>query len=107
MTGRELHRNTSIAVGIAHANLRRALDYTLAIDRNEVGIRRFLIWATLLATSTLRKIFAQPLFTSSSEVKVSRRRVVAVVALSNAAIRSDLGLSVLFNATALGPPLDR
>jgi farnesyl-diphosphate farnesyltransferase len=93
-------------IGIAHANLRQALDYTLVIDRSEVGIRRFLIWAALLATSTLRKISAQPLFTSSSEVKVSRRRVAALVALSNTAIRSNIGLSALFNATAFGLPRD-
>jgi len=91
-------------VGIAHDNLRQALDYTLAIDRNEVGIRRFLIWATLLATSTLRKISAQPLYSKGTEVKVSRRRVTAIVALSNTMIRSNFGLTALFNASALGLP---
>ena len=91
-------------VGIAHGNLREALDYTLAIDRNEVGIRRFLIWATLLATSTLRNISARPLFSRSSDVKVSRRRVTAIVALSNTMIRSNFGLTALFNASAIGLP---
>jgi farnesyl-diphosphate farnesyltransferase len=92
-------------VAVAHAHLRRALEYTLAIDRSEVGVRRFLIWATLLATSTLRKISAQPLFQSGQEVKVSRRRVAAIVALSNTVIRSNFGLSALFNASAIGLPL--
>lgn len=91
-------------VGIAHDNLRQALEYTLAIDRNEVGIRRFLIWATLLATSTLRKISAKPLYSKGSEVKVSRRRVAAIVALSNTMIRSNFGLTALFTASALGLP---
>lgn len=91
-------------VGIAHENLRQALDYTLFIDRNEVGIRRFLIWATLLATSTLRKITARPLYSTGSEVKVSRRRVAAIVALSNTMIRSNFGLTALFNASAFGLP---
>jgi farnesyl-diphosphate farnesyltransferase len=94
-------------VGIAHGHLRRALEYTLAIDANEVGIRRFLIWAALLATSTLRKISHNPLYRTGSEVKVSRRRVAAIVALSNTAIRSNFGLTALFNATVLGLPLDR
>jgi farnesyl-diphosphate farnesyltransferase len=93
-------------VGIAHDNLRQALDYTLLIDRGEVGIRRFLIWATLLATSTLRKISAQPLYSQGSEVKVSRRRVAAIVALSNTVIRSNFGLTALFNASAFGLPND-
>jgi farnesyl-diphosphate farnesyltransferase len=91
-------------VGIAHGHLRQALDYTLAIDRNEIGIRRFLIWAALLATSTLRKVSANPLYSSGAEVKVSRRRVATIVALSNTMIRSNFGLSTLFNATALGLP---
>ncbi len=84
--------------------LRQALNYTLAVDRNEGAIRRFLIWATLLATSTMRKISAQPLYSKGSEVKVSRRRVAAIVALSNTMIRSNFGLTALFNASALGLP---
>jgi len=94
-------------VGIAHGHLRQALDYTLTIDKNEEGIRRFLIWAALLATSTLKKISAQPLYRSGAEVKVSRRRVAAIIALSNTVIRSNFGLTALFNASTLGLPLDR
>ncbi len=48
------------------SHLREALDYTLAIPSNETGIRRFLIWAVLLAVSTLGKISANPLFTIGS-----------------------------------------
>jgi farnesyl-diphosphate farnesyltransferase len=92
-------------VGIAHAHLREALDYTLAIPNHETGIRRFLIWAALLAVSTLRKIDADPLFTSGAQVKVSRRRVAAIVATSNVVIRSNFGLGALFSAAARGLPL--
>jgi len=93
-------------VGIAHAHLREALEYTLTIPSTEAGIRRFLIWAALLAASTLRNISVQPLFTAASEVKVSRRKVAGIVALSNAVIRSNFGLSALFNAAARGLPLE-
>jgi farnesyl-diphosphate farnesyltransferase len=92
-------------IGIAHAHLREALDYTLAIPNNEPGIRRFLVWAALLAVSTLRKIDADPLFTSGAQVKVSRRRVAAIVATSNVVIRSNFGLGALFSAAARGLPL--
>jgi farnesyl-diphosphate farnesyltransferase len=92
-------------VGVAHAHLREALEYTLAIPSNETGVRRFLIWAALLAVSTLRKIDADPLFTSGDDVKVSRRRVAAIVATSTAVIRSNIGLNALFNAAARGLPL--
>ncbi len=94
-------------VGIAHRHLREALAYTLMIPRNEPGIRRFLIWAALLAVSTLRKISTDPLFDSGAQVKVSRRRVKAIVALSNAVIRSDVGLSALFYGAARGLPIEK
>lgn len=92
-------------VGIAHGHLREALDYTLAMPASEVGIRRFLIWADLLAVSTLRNISAQPLFTSGAQVKVSRRRLAAIMTVSNAVIRSNRGLATLFNVAATGLPL--
>jgi len=93
-------------VGITHRHLREALDYTLTIPSNETGIRRFLIWAVLLAVSTLGKISNKPLFTSGAEVKVSRPRVAAIVAGSNTLIRSNGGLTKLFNTAARGLPLD-
>jgi len=93
-------------VGITHGHLRKALEYTLAIPNDETGIRRFLIWAALLAASTLRNISADPLFTEGAHVKVSRRKVKTIVALSNASIRSNFGLSVLFNAAARDLPLE-
>jgi farnesyl-diphosphate farnesyltransferase len=93
-------------VGITHGHLRKALEYTLAIPSDESGIRRFLIWAALLAASTLRNISADPLFTSGAHVKVSRRKVKTIVALSHASIRSNFGLSALFNAAARGLPLE-
>jgi farnesyl-diphosphate farnesyltransferase len=92
-------------VGGAHGHLREALAYTVTIPNDETGIRRFLIWAALLAASTLRNISAQPLFTAGSEVKVSRRKVAGIVALSNVVIRSNFGLTALFNAASRGLPL--
>jgi len=91
-------------VGIAQDHLREALAYTLAIPRNETGIRRFLIWAVLLAVSTLGKISSNPLFTSGTQVKVSRPRVAAIIAGSGALIRSDEGLTKLFNTADRGLP---
>jgi len=92
-------------IGITHSHLREALEYTLTIPRDEVGIRRFLIWAALLAAATLRRISAQPLYTSGAQVKVSRSKVRTIVALSNAAIRSNIGLTALFNTASRGLPL--
>lgn len=93
-------------VGITHRHLREALDYTLTIPTEETGIRRFLIWAVLLAVSTLGKISNEPLFTSGAQVKVSRPRVAAIIAGSNALIRSNRGLRSLFDTAARGLALD-
>jgi len=93
-------------VDIAHGHLREALAYTLAIPNNETGIRRFLIWAVLLAVSTLGKISNDPMFTSGTQVKVSRPRVAAIIAGSSSLIRSNEGLTKLFNTAARELPLD-
>ncbi len=93
-------------VGIAHQHLSEALAYTLAIPRHETGIRRFLIWAVLLAVSTLGKVSNDPLFTSGTQVKVSRPRVAAIIAGSNTLIRSNGGLTSMFNTAARGLPLN-
>ena len=93
-------------VGIAQGHLREALAYTLAIPSDETGIRRFLIWAVLLAVSTLGKISDNPLFTSGTQVKVSRPRVAAIIAGSSALIRSNDGLTRLFNNAGRGLSLE-
>jgi len=93
-------------VGIARGHLREALAYTLAIPSDETGIRRFLIWAVLLAVSTLGKISNDPLFTSGTQVKVTRPRVAAIIAGSSALIRSNDGLTKLFNTAGRGLSLE-
>jgi farnesyl-diphosphate farnesyltransferase len=92
-------------LGIAHAHLRNALDYTLLIPRNETGIRRFCLWAIGLAILTLRKIANNPGFTSGAQVKVTRSTVSLTVALSNAFVRNDWMLKKLFERAASGVPL--
>ena len=42
-------------IGVAHAHLRNALDYTLCIPAAETGIRRFCLWAIGLAVLTLQE----------------------------------------------------
>jgi len=92
-------------IGVAHGHLRNALDYTCEIPAREVGIRRFCVWAVVLAALTLRKLHANPGFTSGREVKVSRRAVRATVFATNVLIRSNRGLRALFNLAAAGLPL--
>jgi farnesyl-diphosphate farnesyltransferase len=92
-------------VGLAHAHLRNALEFTLLIPPHEIGIRRFCLWALGLAILTLKRIAAHPGFTQGSQVKVSRRTVAVTLALSNAATRHDGLLRFLFKRAASGLPL--
>jgi len=92
-------------VGVAHAHLRNALEYTCMIPKNEVGIRRFCLWAIGLAVLTLRNIHRRPTFTSSAEVKVSRRSVKATVVSTNLTMMSNRALRMMFDRVADGLPL--
>ena len=107
----ELHETEAFQAGIeelisvAHRHLRNALDYTCNIPSREVGMRRFCLWALGLAVLTLRKIHANPGFTSGDQVKVSRRAVRATVLATNLVLRSNRGLRLLFEFAAGGLPL--
>jgi farnesyl-diphosphate farnesyltransferase len=92
-------------IGIAHAHLRNALQYTLLIPREEAGIRRFLLWAVGLAILTLRKIDANPQYTAGSQVKVTRTAVAMTRILTDAALRNNALLRGLFAFAARGVPL--
>ncbi len=94
-------------VGVAHAHLRNALDYTLLIPGKEIGIRRFCLWAIGLAVLTLRKIEQNPRFTAGAQVKVTRSQVAMTRFLTDMAGRSDWILRRLFALAARGLPLAR
>jgi farnesyl-diphosphate farnesyltransferase len=92
-------------VGVAHAHLRNALAFTLAIPARETGIRRFCLWAIGLAVLTLRRIEATPGFTSGAQVKVSHAAVAMTRLLTSVSVGNDWLLKVLFNFAARGLPL--
>ncbi|MDP9082219.1 MAG: squalene/phytoene synthase family protein, partial [Pseudomonadota bacterium] len=94
-------------IGVAHAHLRNALDYTLLIPRNESGIRRFCLWAIGLAVLTLRKIAENPRFNAGAQVKITRSAVRMTRVVTNVALRNDWLLRRLFAAAARGLPLAR
>lgn len=92
-------------IGVAHAHLRNALDYTLLIPGTEAGIRRFCLWAVGLAVLTLRKIDRNPGFTSGVQVKISRSAVTMTRLLTDLSVRNDWLLRRLFAQAARGLPL--
>jgi farnesyl-diphosphate farnesyltransferase len=92
-------------LGVGHAHLRNALEYTCMIPKREAGIRRFCLWAIGLAVLTLRKIHRNPTFRSGAEVKVSRRTVKATVLTTNLTLMSNRALRLMFARAADGLPL--
>jgi 4,4'-diapophytoene synthase len=94
-------------IGLAHGHLRDALAYTLAIPREEAGIRRFLLWALGLAVLTLRKVHGSATFLAGGNVKVSRRTVRLTVLATSAGVRHDWLLSRMFDLAAAPLPLHR
>jgi farnesyl-diphosphate farnesyltransferase len=93
-------------IGIAHAHLRNALEYSCMIPRSEPGIRRFCLWAIGLAVLTLRKLHRNPGFSSGAEVKVTRRTVKLTVLTTNLMLRSNRALKFAFDRAATGLPLE-
>ena len=91
-------------IGIAHAHLRNALEYTLLIPSHETGLREFCLWALGMAVLTLRKINKHIDFSVSSAVKISRRSVKGTILTSRLTRRSDLLLKAAFNLASLGLP---
>lgn len=91
-------------IAIARGHLTNALTYTLLIPPEEKGMRKFCLWAIGMALLTLRKIHRHPGFSSGREVKISRRSVMATVALTNTFVSNDRWLRRLFNIAAAGLP---
>ncbi|WP_416140481.1 phytoene/squalene synthase family protein [Halomonas sp. HK25] len=92
-------------IGIAHAHLRNAFHYTLLIPPQELGIKRFCLWAIGLAVLTLRRIHARPTYRTGQQVKVSRRTVKATIVSTSLAARHDGMLKLLFSGVTRGLPL--
>ncbi|MGD9603033.1 MAG: phytoene/squalene synthase family protein [Gammaproteobacteria bacterium] len=91
-------------IAIAHGHLRNALTYTLRVPSDETGIRKFCLWALGMAVLTLRRLDANPLFTSGQEVKISRRAVKSTVVATSLCVRRDWALRGLFNTASFGLP---
>ncbi len=91
-------------VALAHRHLAHALRFVLAIPRGETGIRRFCLWPLGMAVLTLQRIHATPAFRSGSDVKISRRSVRAVTAVTSLLARSNPALTLLFRGLTRSLP---
>ncbi|MCI0655339.1 MAG: phytoene/squalene synthase family protein [Methylococcaceae bacterium] len=102
------HHNPAFCKGleslirIAYSHLKNALRYTLLIPKSEIGIRYFCLWALGMAVLTLKKIKANLDFSTSQQVKISRKAVKYTILATRITGRSDLALKALFMAVSYG-----
>ena len=89
-------------IGITRQHLANALDFTLLIPANEIGIRKFCLWAIGMAVFTLRKINRKRDYTCGRDVKISRQTTRKIILVSNAAAKSNFLLKMLFAVSAHG-----
>ncbi|NKB37587.1 MAG: phytoene synthase [Gammaproteobacteria bacterium] len=94
-------------IGLAHSHLSNALHYTLLLPKNEIGMRRFCLWALGMAVLTLRKINRNPDFIAGKQVKISRRSVKATIFFSNLFTRQNGILRFLFRVSSSGLPTEK
>jgi farnesyl-diphosphate farnesyltransferase len=93
-------------VAVAHGELRQALEYVLALPREERGIRLFCLWPMFLAVLTLRKLYRNEAVLAGGTVKVSRRAVKWVVNATRLLASRDGALRWLFSMLTARLPLE-
>jgi len=103
----EFQQGLQHLVGIANYHLHNAFNYTLLIPPNETGVRQFCLWAIGMAVLTLRKINKNLNFSDSSQAKITRNTVKAVVVGSNISSKHDRVLKTLFKGIQIGLPLNK
>ena len=92
-------------IALAHAHLKKGLAYSLLIPRKERGIREFCLWAIGMAIFTLRRINRKRTFRRGGEVKISRRQVRAIIAVTRWTLKNNSLLKLLFTLSGRGLPL--
>ncbi|QFY44770.1 squalene/phytoene synthase family protein [Candidatus Methylospira mobilis] len=92
-------------IGIAHAHLRNALEYTLLIPVHESGMREFCLWALGMAVLTLRKVNGNLDFSESSQVKITRASVKATILTTRVTRSSDTLLKLAFTLAGARLPM--
>ncbi len=94
-------------IGIAHAQLRQAFDYTLLITPEHRSLRFFCLHSIGLAILTLRNLHRRADFHCGAQVKVSRGLAAAAFKTLSALSADDAGLRTLFERATRSLPLAR
>lgn len=94
-------------LAITHRHLANGLRFILIIPARETGIRRHLLWTLGLAVLTWRSLCTTPSFRHGENIRLSRVRVGAAMALLSVVARSDRALKLLFRVATRGLPAAR
>lgn len=97
----EFKNNIKKLININFTHLKNALEYTLLIPKQEVGIRRFCLWAIGMAISILKNIKNNPGFTHVSQIKISRLKLKIIILITNFIAKSNYLLKIWFKVTTL------
>ncbi|MDE0309360.1 MAG: phytoene/squalene synthase family protein [Acidiferrobacterales bacterium] len=84
-------------IALSNWHLLNAQHYIQLIPSHQAGYRRYCLWAAGMAIATLRKIYAQPDFTSGEQVKISRSTVRTIIVLTSVFSRFNGMLEMIFN----------
>lgn len=98
------HKGLVSLIGITRYHLSMAMNYAMLIPSKETGIRKFCLWAIGMAVFTLRNINRNPDYKCGLDVKISRRRTKSIILVSNASVKSNHLLKMLFAVSTFGLP---
>jgi len=91
-------------IAVARREAEVSLEYTLAIPREEKGIRLFCLWPLFFAVLTLGALRGNPEVFGGPAVKISRSAVKRVMVLTRGLVDRDRSLRILFRTYAAGLP---
>lgn len=95
--------NNEISISMGH--LKNAILFILTIPIMNQGVRKFCIWAVAMAILTLRKIYLNPLFTDSKQIKISRKDVKKTIMLTSIFSLNNILLRLYFKKLMKGLPI--
>ena len=103
------HREAALAVldemiAVAYREARLAFEYTLRIPKSEPGIRTFCLWPLFNAVLTLKALQSNPEVFGEKRVKIKKRTVKLVMAVTSALAKHDRSLRLTFLGASAGLP---
>jgi farnesyl-diphosphate farnesyltransferase len=88
-------------VKLNYQHLHNALNYVTMLPNNQIGIRRFCLWAIGIAVATLKNIYNNPNFTNVKQIKISRLKLKFIIFITNRIVKYNWLLKAWFKLILL------